>query len=368
MTLPAPPKPYRTLRAKGLAATLALLAYVAATGAYVAGERAALYRHVQALEQLARHEQALALADAALRAALREAPAAPGAGAPPRLDDVTARLAALEAFDPAHVLLERTIERARTGAGAASLHEALARSTAALEIRRSRLADEHAALAAAFQRAYDAITVQTMLLAIVGLAAFGTLAAWFFGGLSRDIRRLERHAQRIVQGTRGVTLPVRRSDELGQLMRAVDRMADELDEREQRIALDGQRHSHQDKMLAAAALAAGVAHEVNNPLAVIAGTAQQLRRRPARRARSSWRRLSRRSWRRRGAPPRPRASWPRWPRRRRPSATGSTSTRCCAAWCSGWATTGAGAASTSSCARTLRCRRCTARPTWCTRC
>jgi hypothetical protein len=60
----------KSLRAKGLLATLALLAYLLAAGTYVAGERAKVYDSIRTLETLTRHEKALALAESAVGSAL----------------------------------------------------------------------------------------------------------------------------------------------------------------------------------------------------------------------------------------------------------------------------------------------------------
>ena len=50
----------RSLRAKGFLATMALLAYLLASVAYVSSERGRIYDSVQTLQQLARHEQLVA--------------------------------------------------------------------------------------------------------------------------------------------------------------------------------------------------------------------------------------------------------------------------------------------------------------------
>jgi len=130
------------------------------------------------------------------------------------------------------------------------------------------------ALSRIFRAEYDSIAFIPLVMGLIGGLIFAAIVLVFFSHLVRDIRGVQERAMLVAGGYRGKPLEVTRRDELGALMEGINRVQAELRERDQRLELAQERRFHHEKMAAVGSLAAAIAHEINNPIAAIAGIAQ----------------------------------------------------------------------------------------------
>jgi len=135
---------------------------------------------------------------------------------------------------------------------------------------------EQIATAEHFHMQWDSAALASLLFGLIGLLLLGAIIGLFFTRLTNDLHTLKARALDIIKGERNVITPVTRNDEVGELMRSVNKMANALDDREKELVIARQKYFHQEKMAAVGALAAGVAHEIGNPIAAMSGVLQEM--------------------------------------------------------------------------------------------
>jgi signal transduction histidine kinase len=135
---------------------------------------------------------------------------------------------------------------------------------------------EQKATAESFHMLWDSAALASLLYGLIGLLLLGAIIGLFFTRLTTDLHTLKARALGIIKGERNTLTPVTRNDEVGELMEAVNQMASALDEREKELVIARQKFFHREKMAAVGALAAGVAHEIGNPIAAMSGVLQEM--------------------------------------------------------------------------------------------
>ncbi|MCG6921507.1 MAG: HAMP domain-containing protein [Acidobacteria bacterium] len=113
----------------------------------------------------------------------------------------------------------------------------------------------------------EVIVSRLVVIALLVIAANSIISAISMEWLIRPILALHQVMQRAGGGDLSARAAVRRHDEIGELARAFNGMMDELEESREREKVRRSQLAHTEKMAAVGTLAAGVAHEVNNPVA-----------------------------------------------------------------------------------------------------
>lgn len=113
----------------------------------------------------------------------------------------------------------------------------------------------------------------TFELSTLGLILLVLGISLVFGlSFSRRLEILKQGVRRILKGESGITLPVKVEDEIGEVLIAFNHLSRELERKKQMEVAMRQA----DKMVTVGLLAAGVAHEINNPLAAIYLSVEEL--------------------------------------------------------------------------------------------
>jgi signal transduction histidine kinase len=121
------------------------------------------------------------------------------------------------------------------------------------------------------------IAMQAALVALLLMIGNSALTAIYVETLIRPILGLNRTMKRAARGDLSVRTRSRASAEVRELADAFNRMMDEIEEAQDREKVQRAQLAHTEKMAAVGTLAAGVAHEVNNPLSGILTCIENMR-------------------------------------------------------------------------------------------
>lgn len=133
-------------------------------------------------------------------------------------------------------------------------------------------------LQAPFTHQRNVISVVIVTLVVVATLASLVLLMLATGMVLRPIRSVVAMSQQVIEGDLSARVGIQPPGEMGVLCRAVDSMAQAVQEREQQLKqMTRQQIGRSEQLASVGRLAAGVAHEINNPLTGVLAFADLLR-------------------------------------------------------------------------------------------
>ncbi len=124
------------------------------------------------------------------------------------------------------------------------------------------------------------VAKRAILVALVLMLGNSIMTALYVETLIRPILNLNETMKKAGEGNLTVRAPTRHGDEVAELAGVFNLMMNELETAREREKLQRAQLAHTEKMAAVGTLAAGVAHEVNNPLAGVLASIENMRDNP----------------------------------------------------------------------------------------
>ena len=286
-----------SLQTKGLLAFAVLTLYAAALTLFVLNQKEALIEEVEQLRYVYEREEAVSHSDlATLRTlqnlrtqilvqsdtidtdSLRDQLALVRSlyeGLPMRYPGAETTLLSLQgALDEAYVY--------PTLASVSALRYKLQDAEEVLGRRIDQIRQQQSNRVDGFRSHSNSVAIAALVIGVLGLIAIGVTSGRFLSAISRDLKTLEVQTAAVVRrDSPPAELPSsnlqQRGDEIGKLSEALERMAVELEERERRSEIEREKYIHQEKTAAIGTLAAGIIHEIGNPVAAISELVRDMR-------------------------------------------------------------------------------------------